>query len=379
VVGGWWSVGVAMIKPSTLYLLFFASGATALIYETAWVRILSVELGSTVDAVTTVLAAFMAGLAIGGYLFGRLIDRGRDPLCVYAALEGALAAYAVLFVLASPHLHQAIAWLTPDDSASRIQWPVTLLFAGAIMLPPTVLMGGTLPVLAKQVVHSSDKLGVRLGSLYGWNTLGAVVGCLAQAFVLTITLGIRGSILLAASVNAMLAVAAVCLVMRGGTNQALAQAPDVEVQSAATDATTQVSTDPFILPVLAFASGCITLAAEVLWTRLFINFLSANALVFATVLGAFLAGLGIGSLAIARWLDRLRRLDVAVSITLIASGLWLALSAVGQGALARWFAAVQHCQKTWTCSQHSSRRSIGIFGRPIVRLRISSGFGSRGK
>ncbi|MBI3461545.1 MAG: fused MFS/spermidine synthase [Planctomycetes bacterium] len=319
-----------------LYLLFFASGATALVYETAWVRILSVELGSTVDAVTTVLAVFMAGLAIGSYLFGRMIDRGRNPLLVYAALEIALAVFAVAFVVVRPHLHRAVMAAMPNERPIAVTWSVTLLLAAAVMLPPTVLMGGTLPVLAKQVVHSSDTLGARLGALYGWNILGAVLGCLAQAFVLTVSIGVRGSILLAATVNAVLGfTAAVIAALR--RREATPIAPRIPATEASTDAL-PVSV---VLPMIAFASGFTTLAAEVLWTRLFINFLSANVLVFATVLAAFLAGLGIGSLAIARRLDRLRRLDAVVSLTLIASGLWLMLTAVGQSSLARLFDTIQ--------------------------------------
>jgi spermidine synthase len=319
-----------------LYVLFFASGATALVYETAWVRVLSFELGSTVDAVTTVLAVFMAGLAIGGYLFGRLIDRGRNPLAVYAALEIVLAAFAVAFVLMRPHLHRAVLAVMPASGPAAASWFVTLLLAAAVMLPPTILMGGTLPVLAKQVVRSSDTLGARLGALYGWNTLGAVLGCLAQTLVLTVSVGVRGSILLAACVNVVLGIIAAAIAALQRREAAV-----VARQAAATPAGPYSLPPPAILPVIAFSSGFVTLAAEVLWTRLFINFLSANVLVFATILAAFLAGLGLGSLAIAHRLDRLRRLDAVVSLTLIASGLWLLLTAVGQTGLARWFDAIQ--------------------------------------
>jgi spermidine synthase len=287
-----------------LHLFFFASGATALIYQVAWVSILKIDFGTTVHAVSTALTIFMAGLALGSAWVGRIVDRGARPLAVYAALEAALGVWSALFALSVPAWHALSARLLSGTTLSvGSSAPIQLLLAAAVLLPPAVCMGGTLPALAKAITESPAVRGARLARLYGINTLGAVAGCLLEAFVLVPTVGVRASILLAAAINLGLGAAAFALARRAPAAETAA-APAADIAAAPTERA------PVALALtLAFLSGFLTLAAEVLWTRLAINLLTANVLVFAALLAGFLAGLGAGALLVARRADRLPRPD----------------------------------------------------------------------
>ncbi len=195
-----------------LLLCAFASGACALIYEVAWLRVLSVDFGITVYAMSCVLSVFMAGLAIGHRWFGRYADHARNPLRLYGAIELALAVFAAAFVALQPSWHSLSAWLLPSlPRLPVLAGFVRFLLTFVLLLPPTILMGGTLPVLAKVGTDEPNTRGSRLGWLYGINTLGAVVGCLLVAYVLILRLGTSGSILLAATVNAV--IGAACIVL----------------------------------------------------------------------------------------------------------------------------------------------------------------------
>ncbi len=316
-----------------LYGFFFISGACALVYEIAWVRVLTVDFGNTVYAVSTVLTIFMSGLALGNSLLGRWIDRGHHPLKTYALLELAIGAYAIGFALGIPALHSGIGWLLRDTTLPReLTTAAKFLVSMIVLLPPATFMGGTLPVLAKFVTDSPETIGLRLGRLYAVNTLGAVVGCLGEAFYLVLAVGVQGSIILAASLNVLLGV--VCWF--------LAKRPETEVRpspvaSEPQKSTTDLQGEPSrpqpsvrLLTCIAFLSGFVTLATEVLWTRLLVNLLTGNVLVFATILGAFLTGLSVGAWLVARVADRVRNMDAVMSAVLLAGALLLAGSVPGQ-------------------------------------------------
>jgi len=322
--------------------LFFASGFAALIYQVTWVRVLTVDFGTTVYAVSTVLTVFMAGLALGSWAFGRWIDRGAHPLRAYGGIEIALGVYAALFALATPYLHTLTTWAIRGGSAGHEATSlVKFAIAAVLLLPPTVLMGGTLPVLAKFLTDSPKTAGSRLGSLYAFNTLGAVLGSLAAAYALIPVLGVRGSMLFAAAINGTLGVVSFGL-SRVASPPKPSEAAPADAAAAPAEPRDEAHAPPLAVVLsVAFFSGFITLACEVLWTRLFINFLTANVLVFATILAAFLAGIAFGSFVVASWVDRARRLDRALTVLLATSALWLVASVVGQPALGSAFDAIR--------------------------------------
>ena len=170
---------------TALLPLFFVSGATALVYQTLWVRELQLVFGTSTFAISTVLAAFMAGLAAGGFLLGRVADRLNYPLATYGVLEIVIGVYAFAF----PWI---VTWLTPVYlEAYRSLQPGPVMYGliqfglvGVALLLPTAMMGGTLPLLARFATQRLGAAGDRVGTLYAVNTFGAVVGTWLCGFVL---------------------------------------------------------------------------------------------------------------------------------------------------------------------------------------------------
>lgn len=160
-----------------VYSLFLISGATALVYQVTWVRNLSLIFGASFQAVSVVLASFMAGLAVGSFSFGRRSGRIRRPLRLYGLLEIGVAVFAFLLPTLLDWVDSiyVAAALRSDD----VDFRLTLLrvaMAFGVLVIPTFFMGGTLPVLTRFLVHRHGEFGTRLAWLYGVNTLGAVGG-----------------------------------------------------------------------------------------------------------------------------------------------------------------------------------------------------------
>ncbi|HET9298890.1 MAG TPA: fused MFS/spermidine synthase, partial [Candidatus Polarisedimenticolaceae bacterium] len=276
-----------------LYLLFFLSGAAALVYEVVWARSLALVFGGSHLAVATVLSVFMGGLALGGWLLGRAADRSRRPLRLYALLELGIAGAALLFeglLRAYPAIYPPLARLGEHSPV----WLTLLrvLFAVAAMLLPTTLMGGTLPVLSRLIARQATSLARHLSLLYGINTLGAVTGTLAAGFVLLPSLGVRGATAVAMGINAAVGLSALALSRRTDRAQAagsIAQAPELPAG---------IPLLPFRLVLLGIGiSGFCALAYEVLWTRVLSMVFGTSVYTFTIMLVAFLAGIAVGGQA----------------------------------------------------------------------------------
>ena len=171
-----------MIRPIVL-MCFFLSGFSGLLYEVLWLRMLILIFGSTTLAVSTVLTSFMGGLALGSYIFGRLMDNRKRPLITYSVLEGIIGLYALLipwlFTLLIPiyrflweHLHLNFYGFTL----------MQFLLVSVVLVIPTTCMGATLPILSKWAVQQEQHLGVTIGRLYALNTFGAVFGTALSGF-----------------------------------------------------------------------------------------------------------------------------------------------------------------------------------------------------
>jgi len=168
-----------------IYLMFFLSGAAALIYQVVWVRSLTLIFGGSHLAVTAVLSIFMAGLAIGGYVIGKYVDTVKKPLRLYGLLELGIALFAVIFV-GLMNLYPSIYILLArgrDDSPLYLSF-IRILFSVIALIVPTTLMGGTLPVLSRFLSHHTKNLRNHLSCLYGLNKLGGVLGATAAGFLL---------------------------------------------------------------------------------------------------------------------------------------------------------------------------------------------------
>ena len=252
-----------------LVLLFIGSGCAALIYEIVWFQILELVIGSSSISLGILLGTFMGGMCLGSLLAPRLIPRTHHPLRVYAALELGIAIIGLLILLGVP--------LIRNFHASRA------LLAAVCLLPPTMLMGATLPAISRWVKTTSEGVAW-LGFFYGGNIGGAVLGSLLTGFYLLRVYDIVIATLAAIAIN--LAVAGLSLLLAKAT-------PYVDVPDG----------EPFAQPALEASavyvtiaiSGFTALAAEVIFTRLLSLLFGATVYTFSLILAVFLLGLGIGS------------------------------------------------------------------------------------
>ena len=198
-----------------LLFFFFLSGFSALVYQVLWMRLLALVFGVTIHAASTVLAAFMAGLALGSAVAGRLADRVRRPLVAFAAAEAGVAAAALATPLALAGVEALYVRLYPalDD------WPpavglVRFVLSFAVLIVPTTLMGATLPLVVKSALAHGTILGRQVSRLYAGNTAGAVIGTLLAGIWMISQLGISWSFRIAALVNLTVAAGALILSRR---------------------------------------------------------------------------------------------------------------------------------------------------------------------
>ena len=258
-----------------LLLLFAGSGCAALIYEVVWFQLLELVMGATALSMGVLLATFMGGMCLGSLLLGRFVPPNRHPLRLYAQLELGVAVFAVIILLAVPTL----------------RGPSVIL-----LLPPTVLMGATLPAIARWVENTPEGVSW-VGFLYGGNIAGAVIGSLVAGFYLLRLFDMTRATYVAAAINVAMAAIAWALSTRAAHHPLETRAPAVKTAKARAAASR--------LPVyVAIAlSGLSALGAEVIWTRVLSLLFGGTVYTFSLIAAAFLFGLGIGS-AIGAWLAR---------------------------------------------------------------------------
>jgi len=279
-----------------LSLIFFASGASALVFETLWFHQAGLTLGNSVWASSLVLAGFMGGLALGNALAARWGDRVINPVRSYAWLEVAIALTGVGLVLLLPHLGGFLApVLRPLAGQVWLLNACRLAIAFALLLVPSTAMGFTLPLLTRALTASGAQFGRALGGLYGWNTLGAVAGVIVAETHLIGALGIRGTALAAGSANLAAAAAAGLLARSIGR-------PLPATSAAVLAASQRRAIAPWLAAV--FVSGFVLLALEVVWFRFLSLFVVSRSVSFAMMLAIVLAGIACGGFAASRWLGR---------------------------------------------------------------------------
>ena len=307
-------------RKALIFSLFFLSGVSALICQIVWIREFGSVFGVTVYAVSAVLTAFMAGLALGNLIFGQWADRIREPLRLFIALEAGIGLFVITFPLTFEGLVRLYGVILPPVSADTagallIRFSLAFLY----LLIPTTLMGGTLPVLSRHFVSRLGHLGRTVGQLYGFNNLGAVIGGVIAGFVLLENIGLSRSLLLAGSLNLFNAV--MVLVIRSRTRETVTDGqPRSYRVRPLPDRTIRL-----VLWIFAL-EGLTTLAYEVIWTRILLGISYDKSIYFTTtVIVTFILGLSIGGLLVARWIDGRRDLvslfaglEVAVGMSAIA-------------------------------------------------------------
>ncbi len=273
-------------------LLMFASGAAGLTYEVVWARQLTEILGASAVAVTIVLATFMGGLGAGSWWIGRVADRlpRHQLIRLYAGLESCIAGYGLAF----PLLLSAGEWAYVAvfrDEGLDLSWSaaVRIALSAGLLLVPTVMMGGTLPVMGRLLMRLPAEVGHLSARLYAWNTFGAALGVVLTGYLLLPRFGQAASAGLAAAVNLAVAAGTVLAVRFVGT----ASAPPVGGKADPGPISRRTP-----MPVLAVAyavSGAAAMTFEVAWTRALSMILGTTVYAFATMLATFLLGIAAGS------------------------------------------------------------------------------------
>ena len=284
-----------------LLLLFVGSGCAALIYEIVWFQLLQLVIGLTNVSLGVLLGTYMGGMCLGSLLLPRLMSRGRHPLRVYALLELGIGAIGITILFVVP-------WLSQIYTAHAGRGLSGLLLrgtvAGVCLLPPTVLMGATLPAIARWVETTPEGVSW-LGFFYGGNIAGAVFGCLLAGFYLLRVHDMATATYTAASINLGVALAALVLAARTA-HVAPADGPPAgaRARQAAQRQCGEDTRPRQSLPVglravcvVIALSGLSALGAEVVWTRLLSLLLGGTVYTFSIILAVFLAGLGLGSSA----------------------------------------------------------------------------------
>lgn len=296
--------------------LFLVSGASGLIYEVVWMRQLSLVLSVTVYAVTTVLCAFMAGLALGASVGGPLADRVRSPLRAYGLVELALAASGLVIPWILFHLGPLWSALHHLLGGRGFAFGgMRFLVAFGVLLVPCTLMGMTLPILSRAAIDRREGATSGAGLLYAINTLGAVLGCFVAGFVLLRVLGLEETSAIAALGN--LLVGAVAIAYGRG---AVARA-EVEAVPEPERAPPRLAVACVALAVSGFAA----LGYEVLWTRALVQFVHNSTYAYSAMLVVFLLGLAVGSAVASPVAERSRRpllvlglVEVGVAVSVVA-------------------------------------------------------------
>jgi spermidine synthase len=300
-----------------LLLLFVGSGCAALIYEVVWLQVLQLVIGSTAISLGVLLGTFMGGMCAGSLLLPRLVSARRHPLRVYAVLELGIGAIGLAVLYGMPHVEAAYSRYAGHGLAGIL---VRGAVAGMCLLPPTLLMGATLPAIARWV--ETTPRGVSwLGFFYGGNIAGAVVGCLVAGFYLLRVYDIAVASYVAVALN--VSVAVIALALAAGPARYETQADGgVRFGGERPEGTWPV--------YLAIAlSGVSALGAEVVWTRLLSLMLGGTVYTFSLILAVFLTGLGIGSSLGAVLSERIRspRVCLGACQWLLTVGIaWTALN-----------------------------------------------------
>ena len=310
-----------------LSVLFFFSGLSALIYQVLWLRMLGWVFGVTVYAASAVWATFMGGLAVGSVVSGRLADRIRQPLKWFAAAESLIAVTALATPVMLAALQQAYVAIYPHLPHSPVMLTVARLCIGVVVLiVPTALMGATLPFVLKASIFQRGSLAAQVGVLYGSNAAGAIIGTVVSGLALIPQLGLQRTFWVAAACNLGVALAALALNSR--VQQVGTVVADVRTSEAtASDDPMPLSSSTLRTILWVFAlSGAISMAMEVVWFRVITMIVRPTVYSFAMMLATLLAGIAIGSYAIApllarrvSWIGVLALLEVLLSVLLVSS------------------------------------------------------------
>jgi spermidine synthase len=295
---------ISTISPATqrylpwLIILFVGSGCAALIYEVVWLQLLQLVIGSTGISLGVLLGIFMGGMCLGSLLLPRLISvsAGHHPLRIYAFLELGIGMFGITILFVLPLLADIYVGFTGHGIAARA------FVAAVCLLPPTVLMGATLPAIARWVKSTPEGVSW-MGLFYAGNIGGAVFGCLLAGFYLLRVFDMPTATYTAAAINLVVSLFALAVASKTPYLMDKDNKTEIQVEGAA---------GKINVYIIIGLSGLCALGAEVLWTRLLSLMLGATVYTFSIILAMFLLGLGIGSSIGALWARTVRNARAAL-------------------------------------------------------------------
>lgn len=299
------------------------SGTSALINQIVWIRKFGLVFGVDVYTMGTVLSAFMAGLALGSLIFGRQVDKIKNPLKLFLALEFGIGLFAVLFPYTFKWLIQAyIPVIQKLGISANAEQYVKFAFSFLYLLIPTTLMGGTLPVILKIVVRKLRSLGWDVSNLYAVNNLGAVIGCFLAGFILIKYLGVTAALYTGAFLNLLNALL-IFWISKKEAFTALDYEKTPEIPDNLVNPSNKLSEGLLRIVLWVFLiEGFATLAYEVIWTRIFIGYSCDKTIYFSSVIIlSFIFGLSFGSFIIRKWIDKARNLVTMLAVAEILIGI----------------------------------------------------------
>lgn len=304
-----------------LSALFFLSGATSLVFETIFTRLMTYTFGNTAQAVSTVLAVFLGGLSVGAFVVGRLADRWPPSLRVYGALELLVGAYCLLV----PSLFNLLTRTYVDLYHSFGLGPVGLTalrfgLALPLILPAAFLMGGTLPAVARFVASQGSGFQTRLDHLYALNCLGAAAGVLLSTYLLLPYLGVRGTVWLSCGIDFAIFASTWAFTSRGlpAINAPTASGPPLSEPEGDGMAISRLGA--WVLLAGSFLTGGVALAYEVTWTHVLAFLIGNSVYAFGLMLFVFLCGLGWGARMVGHHLRNPQGWPWALGLSQLALG-----------------------------------------------------------
>jgi spermidine synthase len=317
-----------MRRRAPFLILFALSGAAALVYEVVWTRLLTLQIGHGVDAASTVLAAFMGGLAAGAAAGGRVGQRLSPPsaLKTYAVLEAGIAIVAVVLPFSLFALQPLLAAVYQDGHGGLAFGALRLGSSLLLLSLPAAAMGATFPIASRWMVRTASSASVDAGGLYAANTLGAAGGAIGAGFWLLPAVGLTGATAAGVALNLAAAAGAWRLASRPTADTAPAAGEPRRPGRAAKLASARTTGRPWLAAAALGITGLSSLALQVVWTRLLASILGPTTYAFSSVVAVFVLGIAGGAAVGARLSGRLRHPALALGLCVSVSGA-LALAA----------------------------------------------------
>lgn len=317
---------------AAVFLIF--SGAAALTYQVTWVRLLGLSMGSTSASISTVLAAFFLGMALGSY-FAERISRNRiNSYTVYGYLELAIAVTGLALLPILLNLDSLIATLPFFSESTVAKFFLTM----TLLSVPTICMGATFPVMASILIRKENEVGLRIGQLYSLNTFGAILGAILAGFVFIPRFGLDGAIYIAVSLNLLVAF------LTWTFNKKVVLPPvEYATKASSNDSSTHVTsnTQKIALMILV-GTGFASIASEIGWTKYLSIFTGTTIYGFAAILGIFLIGIASGSWVIKNYLEQIKAPRLWLAILLLAAGAALVFSRSGMSLIPALYEGINH-------------------------------------